>query len=87
MRSGAPAARKRAWLCPLSRTPRPPTHTHTHTHSPHICSFVVSVYSTQVNVYALAVNTIIVAILLIPKLPQLEGVRLFGINKGPADDE
>jgi hypothetical protein len=45
------------------------------------------VYSTQVNVYALAVNTIIVAILLIPKLPQLEGVRLFGINKGPADDE
>ncbi len=48
---------------------------------------MVSVYSTQVNVNALAVNTIIVVVLLVPKLPQLEGVRIFGINKGPSDDE
>jgi hypothetical protein len=45
------------------------------------------VYSTQADVYALAVNIVIVVVLLIPKLPQLEGVRLFGINKGPADEE
>jgi hypothetical protein len=45
------------------------------------------VYSTSTNVHALAVNFAIVVVLLIPKLPQLEGVRLFGINKGPSDDE
>ena len=50
-------------------------------------SFIISVYSTSTNVHALAVNFAIVVVLLIPKLPQLEGVRLFGINKGPSDDE
>jgi hypothetical protein len=35
----------------------------------------------------LAFNLIILAIVIIPKLPAMEGKRLFGVNAGPGADE
>jgi hypothetical protein len=33
----------------------------------------------------LCANVVILLVLIVPKMPALEGVRLFGVNKGPEE--
>jgi hypothetical protein len=34
-----------------------------------------------------AFNVVVLAIIMIPKLPAMEGQRLFGVNAGPGEEE
>ncbi len=48
-------------------------------------SFILSAYSTQKDMVHLCANVVILLVLIVPKMPALEGVRLFGVNKGPEE--
>lgn len=62
---------------PFSPAPQHPAH------AP--LSFILSAYSTQEDMVHLCANVVILLVLIVPKMPALEGVRLFGVNKGPEE--
>ena len=45
----------------------------------------MSAYSTQKDRVHLCANVVILLVLIVPKMPALEGVRLFGVNTGPEE--
>jgi hypothetical protein len=46
-------------------------------------SFLIVCYATDWDRVHLAVNTVVVVWLFVAKLPELDGVRFFNINRGP----
>ncbi len=48
---------------------------------------MISASSIQGDFMHLLFNVILLAIVIIPKLPSMEGKRLFGVNAGPGTDE
>ena len=64
----------------LSTTPPPPP-------PPTPCSFLVCSHFTDYALTPLAINGALLAILIVAKLPEMHGVRIFRINKAPVDSE
>ena len=50
-------------------------------------SFLISASSIQNDMMHFALNVVVLAVVMIPKLPAMEGQRLFGVNKGPGEEE
>ena len=48
---------------------------------PHPLSFLVSAHAIASDPLHLFINIVILAVLIIAKVPELHGVRLFGVNK------
>ena len=74
---------------PRSRSPPlrslPPPHAPFPARAPR--SFLISASSIQEDVWHFAFNVVVLAIVLVPKLPAMEGQRLFGVNAGPGEEE
>jgi len=49
--------------------------------SPHLCRYFLTSFYTKYDRIHFVINTISLMSVLIPKLPQFHGVRIFGINK------
>lgn len=49
--------------------------------------FLVCSHFSGYNATHLAINGVVLAVLLIAKLPEMHGVRIAGINKAPTDTE
>jgi len=46
-----------------------------------LCRFFLASFYTKYDCYHFAVNALSLLSVLVPKLPQFHGVRLFGINR------
>jgi len=51
------------------------------------CSFLLVAHMTKYTVSHLVVNLVVLGVLLVAKLPEMHGVRIFAINKAPTDAE
>jgi len=74
------AAARRSPFSAAARAPRPITR-------PPARSFLVVSHFTHYDKVHLWVNVPILLTLLIAKLPEMHGVRIFGINRGIIDEE
>lgn len=51
------------------------------------CSFLVVTHFTGFDKSHMAVNALVLGVLIVAKIPEMHGVRIFKINKAPTDTD
>lgn len=51
------------------------------------CSFLVVTHFTAFDKSHMAVNALVLGVLIVAKIPEMHGVRIFKINKAPTDTD
>lgn len=60
---------------------------HPSAYPPHACSFLVVTHFTEFDKAHMAVNALVLGVLIVAKIPEMHGVRIFKINKANTDTE